>query len=103
MLSVEIYPLNYPPCYTVGDTINVRVKVMDTSGTVVVPGADVHVRLVNAVGRQYLHDEITDSEGVAEFRFKTKKPDGTGTYRIRVWASMSEGPTTLEEMEICVE
>jgi len=105
MLSVLIENLKVAPddCYTVGDTINVRVKVMDTGGTVGVPGADVHVELNNAAGRYYLRDETTNEEGVAEFRFKTKKPDGKGTYLIRVWASKSGYPSTYDEMEICVQ
>lgn len=102
-LSVFIEPDITPPaCYTIGDTINVRVTVMDADG-VKVPGADVHVRLINAVGRNYLRDEITDEAGVAKFRFKTKKPDGKGTYLIRVWASKSGYPSTYDDMEICVQ
>jgi hypothetical protein len=105
MLSVLIESVKIAPddCYTVGDTINVRVEVMDTGGTVRVSGADVHVRLVNAVGRQYLRDEITNEAGEAEFRFKTKKPDGIGDYLIRVWASISEGPQTYVDKIICVQ
>jgi subtilisin family serine protease len=101
-LSVLIEPLNYPPCYTIGDTIYVQVTVMDAGGTEV-PGADVHVELNNAAGRYYLRDETTDEYGVAEFRFKTKKADGIGTYLIRVWASKSGYPSTYDEMEICVQ
>jgi len=102
MLSVLIEPDKYPSCYTMGDTINVRVTVTDAGGAFV-PGADVHVELNTPSGRYYLRDDTTDGDGVATFRFKTKNPNGTGDdYLIRVWASKSGGPTTLVEMGICV-
>jgi subtilisin family serine protease len=103
MLSVIIEPDKAPPVYyTIGDTIYVRVTVLDADDNIVA-GADVHVELNNAVGRYYLRDETTDVEGVAKFRFKTKPPDGIGTYLIRVWASKSGGPTILDDMEIWVQ
>ncbi len=102
-LLVLIENVKIPPddCYTVGDTINVQVRVLDADG-MTVPGADIHVELNAASGRYYLRDETTNGEGVAEFRFKTKKPDGTGDYLIRVWASKSGYPSTYDEMVICV-
>jgi hypothetical protein len=102
-LSVLIEPdITPPPCYMIGDTINVRVTVLDAEGGLV-PGADVHVELNTDSGRTHVRDETTNEAGVAEFRFKTKKPDGIGDYLIRVWASKSGYPSILDEMVICVQ
>jgi hypothetical protein len=101
-LSVLIEPDKSPPeCYALGDTINVRVTVMDANSNII-PGADVHVELNVASGRYYLRDEITNQAGVADFKFKTKSPDGTGDYLIRVWASKLGYPSTYDEMVVCV-
>ncbi len=101
-LSVLIEPDKSPPvCYALGDTIYVRVTVMDANGNIV-PGADVHVELNVASGKYYLRDETTNEEGIADFKFKTKPSDGTGDYLIRVWASKSGYPSTYDEMVICV-
>ncbi len=102
-LEITIENVKIPPndCYTLGDTIIFQVKVLDSAGAAVA-GADVHVELNSASGKYYLSDNMTNEEGVAEFRFKTKKPDGTGDYLIRVWASKSGYPSAYEEMPICV-
>jgi len=103
-LEITIENVKIPPddCYTLGDTIIFQVRIMDSSGAAV-PGADVHVELNSASGKYYLSDNTTNEEGVAEFRFKTKKPDGIGDYLIRVWASKPGYPSAYEELPICVQ
>jgi subtilisin len=91
----------FPACYTVGDTINVQVTVKDAENYII-PGADVHVEYNSPSGRYYLRDEITDGDGVARFKYKTKPPDGTGNGLVRVWASKSGYPSTLDEKVVCV-
>ncbi|MFC2165253.1 S8 family peptidase [Acidobacteriota bacterium] len=101
---VLIETSNIPPiCFSIGDYVDVRVTVFLDDGLTRVPGADIHVELNCASGRYYLRDGITDSDGVAEFRFKTKRADGTGEYLIRVWASKADGPQALVEKPVCVK
>jgi len=101
---VLIETSNVPPdCFKIGDYVDVRVTVFLDDKVTWVLGADIHVELNGASGRYYLRDGVTDANGVAEFRFKTKKADGTGDYLIRVWASKADGPQALVEMPVCVQ
>ncbi|MBW7988499.1 MAG: PKD domain-containing protein [Planctomycetes bacterium] len=68
--------------YSLGDRVKITVTVTDK-----VEGAAVHVEITTATNRRYAGDATTNNNGIAEFSFKTKKPDGIGTYDITADAS----------------
>jgi hypothetical protein len=85
--------------YALGERVYITVTVTD--GTSGVEGAAVHVEITTASGRQYAGDGTTNASGIAEFSFKTKRPDGIGTYNVDAGASKSgydpdSGSTTFE-------
>ena len=92
-----------PACYAFNDYIYVTVTVKDSNGALV-PGADVHAEYNTPSGKYYLSlpDETTDENGKADFKFRVKKPDGTGDGLIRVWASKAGYSSVLDEMTVCV-
>jgi hypothetical protein len=73
--------------YRLGDSVQITVTVTD--GTSVVSDAAVDMTITTASGRIYTGSSTTDSNGNAVFSFKTKRPDGIGTYRVDATASKS--------------
>ncbi|MFB0554829.1 MAG: S8 family serine peptidase [Phycisphaerae bacterium] len=85
--------------YTLGEWVYITVTVTDDVGGV--EGASVHTEINTASDKTYGADGTTASDGTAMFKFKIKKPDGTGTYTITADASKSgydpgSGSTTFE-------
>lgn len=67
--------------YRMGETIYITVSVTDTSGLPVGEAA-VSVEVLTASGRRSTASGTTGGDGRAYFQYKTKRPDGTGSYTI---------------------
>ncbi len=85
--------------YQMNEWVYITVKVTD--GTNPIADASVHVEVLTPSGNKYAGDGSTDSNGEVTFKFKPKKPDGTGTYQVTATASKEgyesgSGSTTFE-------
>ena len=79
LLNVDLQTDN--SVYTIGEKIYTTVTVTDENGDPV-EGAWVYVRIITASGIHHNDEKYTDGAGIARFNYKTKKSDGTGTWRV---------------------
>jgi len=97
-LTVSV--LTDSPPYTIGETVNITVKV--TTDVSPVEGASVHVELITGRGAvRYTGDATTNGDGEAYFQYTIANRDGTGTYTVTADASHPDygsgsGSTTFE-------
>jgi subtilisin family serine protease/5-hydroxyisourate hydrolase-like protein (transthyretin family) len=69
--------------YKLRETVYITVTVTeDNESGQPVEGAIVQIEITTASGRKYTKDGVTDSDGKITFKFKIKRPDGTGTYNV---------------------
>lgn len=73
--------------YTIGEKIYTTVTVTNESGDPI-EGAMVYYRITCASGRFHYDDKYTDADGIAQFEYKIKNPDGTGTWRVSTTVEM---------------
>jgi hypothetical protein len=73
--------------YTIGEKIYTTVTVTDENGNPI-EGAWVYRRIATASGIHRNDETYTDSAGIAQFSYKTKKPDGTGNWRVSASVTM---------------
>ncbi|RJQ07896.1 MAG: peptidase S8/S53 subtilisin kexin sedolisin, partial [Bacillota bacterium] len=74
--------------YVMGETVTITVTVVDENGAAV-GDASVHLDIVTASGKTRTADGTTGTDGTAVFSYKTKVPDGKGTYTVTATASKS--------------
>ena len=76
--------------YVLRETVYITVIVTESNESgQPVEGAIVQAEITTDSGRKYTKDGVTGSNGEVTFKFKTKKPDGKGTYSITANASKS--------------
>lgn len=88
--------------YFTGDTVLITVEVTENiaDGTPV-KGASVHVTILTQGKFTYGGDGTTDDNGIVQWSFKIKRPDGTGLFTVIADASKEgydpgSGSTTFE-------
>jgi subtilisin len=88
--------------YTIGEWVYVTVTVKDGNGDTVA-NADVRCEFYPPGSYGYRDDKVSDANGEAHFKFKIKKPDGTGTYMITAGAYMDGYISGWSEKYITVQ
>jgi len=69
--------------YVLRETVYITVTVTeDDENGQKIEGASMQTEITTASDRKYTKDGVSDSDGKVTFKFKIKKPDGTGTYNV---------------------
>jgi subtilisin family serine protease len=89
LISTSVVPTLYvnvdtdKTSYVLRETVYITVTVTEDDGNgQKIEGASMQTEITTASDRKYTKDGVSDSDGKVTFKFKIKKPDGTGTYSV---------------------